>query len=346
MKRKIKKSLLVFVTVVTGFLLISERESVIEAVSRGLSLCGDVLIPSLFPFMVLSSFCVSLGIFEEDSQFSSFLMKKIFHLPAVCFSAILFGFTGGYPVGAKIISRLYEDGRIESRDARHLFSFCINAGPAFAVSVAGSMLTGDKRVGYVILSAVCVSSLMTGVIYGAVKRHDEQSVTGVPRTQKALSESLLSAVNTSLESMLSVCGWMLVFSAASVIIRGFIVNEKFALLYDALSEVTSGLESAARLGSVEFVAASISFGGICVMFQLMPYIKKCGMKISEYLLFRIVNSVLTYVVCRVLLNMFNISVSVYSDLKPTIHFAPASAMLLMMCAVMIADFSRFRKHPC
>lgn len=346
MKRKIQKSVLVFVTVTAGFLLISERESVIKAVSDGLTLCGDVLIPSLFPFMVLSSFAVNSGIFESESKILSFVMNKIFRLPAVCVSAIVFGFIGGYPVGAKIISRLYEDGMIDQRDARHLFSFCINSGPAFSVSVAGMMLAGDKRAGYIILLSVCLSSIITGLVYGRFKNGGNVYFAKTSETEKRLSASVLDAVNSSLESILSVCAWLLVFSAASVVVKGFISAESAGLLYDALSEVTSGLLSAAKLGSVEFVAACISFGGICVACQLIPYIKKCGMKIYEYLLFRIINSIFAFFLCRVLINIFDITVTVYSDIQPSIHFAPASAMLIIMCAVMISDFSGFRKRPC
>ena len=52
------------------------------------------------------------------------------------------------------------------------------------------------------------------------------------------------------------------------------------------------------------VAACVSFGGLCVMCQNIPQIKKCGMKISEYLLFRIINSILSFYVCRLLLQIY------------------------------------------
>lgn len=346
MKMKIKKSVVMFTIVVFGFLLISERDSTVSAVSNALSICGDVLIPSLFPFMVLSSFAMNTGVFEFNGKILSFIMNKIFRLPTVCFPALLFGFIGGYPVGARVISSLYDEGEINTPDAKHLLVFCVNAGPAFAVSVAGSMLTGSKTVGYVVLFSVCISSLLVGIVYGRLKKQKEYIVFENARKEHPITECLVSAVSSSCSSILSVCGWVIAFSAVSSIVRQFMVNEKISLIYDAVSEVTSGLSSAAKLGSVPLVAACVSFGGICVLCQVIEYIKKCGMKIHEYLLFRIINSVLTFLVCKITLSVTDITVSVYSDMQPAIHFAPASAALMIMCAVLISDVTKINKYPC
>lgn len=346
MKMKIKKSVMMFIIVVSVFLLISERDSTVAAVSNALSVCGDVLIPSLFPFMVLSSFAMNTGVFEPDGKMLSIIMNKLFRLPAESFPALLFGFIGGYPVGARVIGRLYDEGKINESDASHLFMFCVNAGPAFAVSVAGSMLTGSKAVGYVVLFSVCISSLLIGIVYGRLKKKKKYILFENTKRDYPITESIVTAVSSSCSSILSVCGWVLAFSAASSIVRQFIVNEKLFLVYDAVSEVTSGLTSAAKFGSIPFVAACVSFGGICVLCQVAGNIKKCGMKIYEYLLFRIINSILTFFVCKIILSVTDITVAVYSDMQPAIHFAPASAALMIMCAVLIADMTKISKGPC
>ncbi len=345
MKLKIRNSLIMFQIVLIGFLLISERDEVTVAVSNGLSVCGDVLIPSLFPFMVLSSFALSSELFDKNGKAVSFVIKKVFRLPAVCLPAVIFGFIGGYPVGAKVISRLYDEGKISGQDAKHLFSFCVNAGPAFAVSVAGKMMLGSKEAGYIILVSVCLASLMTGFIYGKIKKHREYTAFENSGHEVSFSESFFSAVSSSCNAMLNVCSWVLVFFAGSAIIRQCITNETAGLVYDSLSEVTSGLTAAAKLGGVPFVSACIAFGGVCIMCQLMPQIKKCGLKIREYLLFRIINSVLTFFICKTLLMFFDVTVSVYSNFKPAVHFAPASAALMIMCAVLISDIVNIRRSP-
>ena len=342
MKRKIIRSVMMFISVVFAFLFISEKDSVSASLSSALSMCGDVLIPSLFPFMVLSSFSISCGLYDSDSRFVGFIMTKLFRLPPVCFSALIFGFSGGYPVGARIVGELYEKGQIDDMQAKHLLSFCVNAGPAFSVAVAGGMLTGSHTAGLIILLSVSLSSLIVGVVYGRFSKQINAEKCEFSVRCISVTESLVNAVNSAGNGILSVCGWVLAFSAFSSIFRQFIADEKLRLIYDSVAEVTSGLSSAAETGGMPMVAACVSFGGLCVMCQNMPQIKKCGMKISEYLLFRIINSILSFCVCRLLLQICDVTVTVFSSMEPAMHFAPASAALLIMCAVLMCDVVKIR----
>lgn len=343
MKNKIKNSLLMFVTVVVGFLIICERKNVSQAVSEGLNICGNVIIPSLFPFMVLSTFALNTGVFDVENKAVSFVMKKVFHLPYISFSAIIFGFIGGYPVGARVIGELYEKGKISSSDAKHLMSFCVNAGPAFIVSAVGEMILHSKKAGYLILISCCVSSLITGVLYAKIKKVKDAVYQTDFSKKVAVSDAFVYSVGSSCKGIISICGWILVFSAFSGLVRVFIINEKAKLLFDSLSEITTGLSSAVELGGTVFVAACIAFGGICIAFQLLPYIKKCEMKITEYLRFRIINAVLTFFVSKIIMSFTSVTVNVYSKIQPEIHFAPASAALMIMCSILIFNMASVGK---
>lgn len=333
---------MMFLTVTFAFLIICERHTVAMAVSSALSMCGDVLIPSLFPFMMLSSFALRSGFYDVKSRLIDFIMLKVFRLPSCCFPALVFGFTGGYPVGARIICELYEKGEIDAPDARHLMSFCVNAGPAFIVSVAGGMLTGSRSAGVIILLSVCLSAFIVGFVYGRFRKGIPSENHLISVKYDGIATALISAVNSSGQGILSVCGWVIAFSAFSSVFRQLIENEMLRLLYDCLSEVTSGLSAAAKAGGIPMVAACVSFGGLCVLCQNIPQIKKCGMKISQYLLFRIVNSILSFSVCAVIVDFADVSVSVFSTMEPAVHFAPASAALLIMCAVLMGDIAKIR----
>lgn len=328
-----------FAIVVVGFLIICERKNVSQSVSECLNICGNVIIPSLFPFMVLSAFALNTGVFDNKNKLVDIVMKKVFRLPYVSFSAIVFGFIGGYPVGARIISELYENGKISSSDAKHLMSFCVNAGPAFVVSAVGEMILHSKKTGYIMLISCCVSSLIIGVLYARVKRVKDELYIKQNNKAVSISDSLICAVGSSCKGIISVCGWILVFSALSGIIRTFVINEKTKLIFDSLSEITTGLTSAVKIGGIAFAAACIAFGGICIAFQLLPYIKKCEMKITEYLRFRIINAVLTFFLTKIIMSFTDVAVNVYSKAEPEIHFAPASAALMIMCSILIFNMA-------
>ena len=90
-----------------GIMLIVYRQSVSEGIRNGLSVSAEILIPSLFPFLVFSVFASQVGFSYRSESVFRFVTEKIFHLPQSCFSVILFGFIGGYPVGARLCRELY-----------------------------------------------------------------------------------------------------------------------------------------------------------------------------------------------------------------------------------------------
>ena len=151
----------------------------------------------------------------------------------------------------------------------------------------------------------------------------------------------MDAAFASSKSILSVCSWVLIFSAFSGIIASFISDEKLLYIYSAFSEVTTGIESAEKTGGIPLVSAAVAFGGICVMCQLLPAIKKCGIKVSEYLGFRTVNAVLSFVITKIILLFVDVPIEVCTDAVSYLwsYTAPASAMLLIMSAVLVFDIA-------
>lgn len=336
-KNRFKSFLFKVFVAVVGVMLIFLRNELKYAISDALILCADVLIPSLLPFMILASFAQISGIFERESKITSFVMNKIFRLPTAAVTAIIFGFTGGYPVGARIISQLYESGRISKADAGHLIAFCVNGGPAFIVSFAGGMIIGSQKAGYIIFVSVVLSSLLVGLVYARFKKKDNLQ-NFIPNTCKTdMSSALVASVTSASGGIISVCTWVIAFVSFSCVVQYFINDTDVLNVYLSLAEVTSGLESALKTGGVPFAAGCIAFGGGSVACQLLPSIKKCGIKVSEYLFFRIVNSILVYIFVNIFMKSINLSISVFSQFKAQIHFAPASAALLIMCAVLVFD---------
>ena len=75
--------------------------SPVGAARDGLKLCIDAIIPSLFPFFVLSALAVDLGLAGCLGKVFEPVMRPLFNVNGACVSAFALGFVGGYPVGAK-----------------------------------------------------------------------------------------------------------------------------------------------------------------------------------------------------------------------------------------------------
>ena len=332
---------LIFLFVVfMGVMLIMLRDSVADGIKNALTLTGEVLIPSLLPFMILSSFAVEISADRVLSPVTEPFMRRVFRLPGKSFAVLLFGFVGGYPVGMSLATKLYEKGMLNESDVRHISSFCVNAGPAFTVMIAGGAVAGSRKAGFVMLISTVISSLLTGIAYSFFKKRPVKEAVSV--TEKAdFSTALVNAVRGSQGSILSVCSWVMAFSVVLSVAECYITDENIYLLFSAFAEVTNGVRSAMKAAGVCGMAAAISFGGLSVMCQLMPMIKKCGIKAKFYLTFRIVNSLLSYCITKLILCFVTVDVQVFSqDIALSGNNAPASAALLIMGAVFIYDLQK------
>ena len=117
--------------------LILDGRTAIEGARQGIGLCLRTVIPSLFPFFAVSSLLVSLGAADGAGRVLARPFRQLFRCGGAGCAALLLGLIGGYPVGARTAAALVRQGALTPQEGGRLLTFCNNAGPAFAVGVAG-----------------------------------------------------------------------------------------------------------------------------------------------------------------------------------------------------------------
>lgn len=162
-----------------------------EAARTGLQLCYNVIIPSLFPFFVLSSLVVELGLAGYLGRLLEGIMWPLFHVSGACASAFALGFVGGYPVGAKTAINLYERGMCTRTEAERLLAFCNNSGPAFILGVVGAGIFASSTVGVLLYLAHALASVCIGLLFRFYKAGEANGGKngGVPRPSSRCSGS-------------------------------------------------------------------------------------------------------------------------------------------------------------
>ena len=136
-----------------------------EAARTGLALCGNVIIPSLFPFFVLSSLVVELGMSRYLGRLLQPVMAPLFRVNGSCAAALALGVVGGYPVGARTAISLYQNGQCSRTEAERLLAFCNNCGPAFILGVVGTGIFGSGRAGLLLYLGHIAASLLVGLLF-------------------------------------------------------------------------------------------------------------------------------------------------------------------------------------
>ena len=187
-----------------------------EAAKSGLALCYNVIIPSLFPFFVLSSLVVELGLAGYLGRLLEGLMRPLFHVSGACASAFALGFIGGYPVGAKTAISLYENGMCTKTEAERLLAFCNNSGPAFILGVVGAGVFASSRVGVLLYLAHAAASICIGILFrfykaGPTARREERQ----PRPQfhaQRFTTAFTGSIKNSFLSTLNICAFVVFFT--------------------------------------------------------------------------------------------------------------------------------------
>ena len=215
-------SLIVAITALLRF----PNESILAA-RDGLSLCLNVIIPSLFPFFVLSALVVETGITRHLGKLLEPVMRPLFNVGGSCVAAFVLGFIGGYPVGAKTVISLYENGDCTKTEAERLLSFCNNSGPAFIFGVVGAGVFSSGVIGLVLYLAHTLASLIVGIIFrnwGKNNIRHEISRKKTTAPPASFSAAFTTSVKSSFQSIINICGFVIFFTVfiRLLFVSGFI----------------------------------------------------------------------------------------------------------------------------
>ncbi len=289
-----------------------------KGISDGIELCLSALVPTLYPFMILSSFFVSSNLCEIFEKALGRVTYHIFRLNGKCALVIFLSMIAGLPVGGKMTASLYENGKITRNEGQRLLLFCICPGPAFIISTVGFYMLTSKKAGIIIYFSVVLSNLITGFISRFFANKDKiycEEKSSFANT--SLSSALVKSVSEGSLNMLLVCAWVILFSCLCSIIDIFPLSEGVKIFLYGVLEITNGCAYASGKVSLPVISGIITFAGLCGHFQIMSAVLKLRLKIKHFLTARIINSALAVIICHFLLQLFPVTGEVFAfGVKP------------------------------
>lgn len=288
-----------------GTWLYSSR-AVSEAVSSGLSLCVRVMIPSLFPFFVLSNLFVRRGYQQYAAAALRPAMGPLFGLPAEAAGALVLGAVGGYPIGAATAFQLCDRGELREMDAARLLAFCNNAGPGFIFGVVGLGLFGSAEVGLLLYVTHLAAALLVGAVLHLWK--DVPGMTAPApswqggEAEEPFAQSFVAAIRDAASAMLNVCAVLVFFSVILAFLRTtpvwsvpvHILETVFGLgadtaraLPDGFLELGHGMATLTgadcpRGAALSIAAFLLGWGGLCVHCQAISLCGERGIAMGPY----------------------------------------------------------------
>ena len=282
-----------------------------SAMKDGLSLCGNVILPSLFPFFVLSSLVVELGMSRCLGRLFQPVMAPLFRVN-----------------GARTAIALYENGQCSRTEAERLLAFCNNSGPAFILGVVGTGVFGSGAAGLLLYLAHVAASLLVGVLFRFYRYREPPRPSRQPEAHfqaARFSAAFTRSVTGSLASALNICAFILFFTVTirMLTLSGLLTGLARLLarlcaplglsqvwaerLLTGVLEVSSGVSSltgGALSGRLSMAAFMLGWAGLSVHCQVLAFLGDSGLSMGTYLWGKLLHGLFSAALLGLLTRLF------------------------------------------
>ena len=339
-------------TILSGLFLFMP-ETVSAATSRALTLCAARVIPSVFPFSVLSSLFVSSG-------GDAFLDRALSPASRCLFgtrrgaSALVMGLLFGFPLGALTVGEQCRAGTITKKEASRLLAFVCCASPTFPVFVVGKGYFGSTAVGLSIWVTQAVTSVLIGALTARTSRTPKRTSAITPAappndTDASFFSLVTRAVTDASRVMLNVCGSVTFFSIVSAVtvklIEPVCTSPLPRLLISAVFEFSSGTAAAyeacaagnvSRAAAVAICGFSIGFAGLSVMFQTASVCD--DIPLFPHLCGKLACGLVTAVVTYFIASSPAFAPTFSADAQPVLQTYPVITLIELVSAILLIIF--------
>lgn len=310
-------------------LLLLFPASALSGAKNGLLLWFNQVLPSLLPFLILSTLFLSTGLSDLLAKKISPLLSPVFRCsPSGCY-AVVIGLLAGLPVGAKTIASLIEQGKITKKEGQYLLPMCNNMSPLFILGYISVSVLNVPKLRYLLLFTVIFSSIFAAGImrpramFVRSKKtllhsrifHDDcahnSEHTSSPASKKFTFSFLLldNAIEQAFSVLTKVGGYMILFSVLTAFLTELPLPPFALACIGSILEVTTGSASLASLSLpnhilIPIITAAVTFGGLSTAAQTKSVLTGTGLPFAHYLLTKalaaLCSALLLFVILRIL----------------------------------------------
>ena len=263
-----------------------------EYVRSGMRLAVGCVIPTAFPFMIISDLYTVYGR-AENLRLLGGLLSRVLGIHTGAIGAFICGNVAGFPIGAKMCAEAYSMGAIKREDAERLIPLCNNPSCAFVIGGVGIGMCGDIRVGFILLASVYAATLICALL---TRPKDNKSILSSVNIRQ--NYNFIDSVKRSGTSSLSIISFICVFSVVNGIIKKRVKNAPIIYLIFSLLEVTNAVDGLTKTSvfppslRLALVAFSLGFGGVCVGMQSSVFVLGAGLKMKNYYLIKLLEGLI------------------------------------------------------
>lgn len=353
MKQLLKSVLFTILIFGAVYLCASYPMEIGFAVSESVERCVEVIIPSMFIFMCLTSVAVGTGIHNYISLPFVPAARYVFRLRAEQFGIFLLSMFSGYPAGIKLLTDRLDKNELTKKEFDRLCRICFASGPAFISGAVSGALYPGTSAGIICFISVTAGNIAVAIFSGFFSPIPEKRIGRIKTsvTVQILTEAILSSAKAMFQMCVMIVAFGGLFKTAELSGIVNVITRAFSRItgFDAVSAkaIVSSLFEISNIvsmpkgsaGMLPIVSFLLSFGGICVLLQIIV-ISGGRLDIKGFLASRMLSAFVSGFVCRIILPFFNLGTSAVF-LHKTVHssrgYLPA-VLLFIMTLMLISMF--------
>lgn len=318
MKKIFISIFIMFILMFCTFEILSESDTIMNAVSYSFNIWINNIFPSLFPFFVLSEILINYGFVELISELFKPIFERIFKINGNAAFIFIMSMLSGFPSNAKYTRQLYLGGKLTDKEATKILMFSHFSNPLFILGTISVTFLNDKRLGILIMLSHYVSNIIIGLIFrnyntstihiskfsiknSILKMHNKRI-----NNDKKIGTIISSALTNSINTLLLLLGVITTFLIITTIIdNNFHLNLFSKAIISGILEMTQGLKHISLLNISNYykailITAVISFGGLSVHTQIISIISDTKIKYLPFLFARILHVIISIFIISIL----------------------------------------------
>lgn len=293
MKKKYQELFAVLIILFLYLGIFINPSLIIESGISSINIFKTKLFPSIFPFFVLASLLLELGIATKISNKLNPIFKRLFHVEGNSSFIILVSIISGFPSGSKYVVESYKNKTINKTTANYLLTFTHFANPLFILGTCGLILN-SLSLAYKILIIQIISNLILGIILRPKEIISSKKINNYQN--KSFLEALPKAINDAIKLLLFMLGSITFFMFFSKLLTSFLsLNPFFETIITGILDMTSGISLVPSINTTNYirgllVLTFITFGSFSVHLQVLNNIKEEDLEYKYFFFGRIIET--------------------------------------------------------
>lgn len=332
-KMKIIFKTVILLLLLTLFLVFPKQMA--DSISESINVCLDIIIPSMFVFMVLSSYIIDQGIYRVIISPVYYLLKWLLPLNKELFSIFILSLIGGYPTGIKLLQERIAENKNYHEIYERMAGACYCVSPVFAINIIGYGIYSSMEAGIIVYISNVLACFITAIITARkISRITDKNF--FMEVSEHNSKGMLFCINSASKALLIICTVIICFNSGIKVIDCLItyfqieIPEILAGFLEISNLIKLSSASPAYLPAFSMIS---SFGGVCVLAQTAALAGK-EFSLRYFYIGRVFCGVLSAIITYIIMNAWEISLGSSSGTKAYTYVFNQNKLVVIMLIIM------------